>query len=536
MVDAVALVPTEGVSLADIDAVLIGTLGATRTDGGRIARVYYDTFDGRLHRSGLVAEHELLDGRRWLRVRRLGETTTLVQAAVDTVEGPVATLADRRLRQLLEGPAAGRALLAVVATEGELARYAVTDELDKTVVRVSVVTGYAVAPPANPTVPSAPPAADRHVLDPIITVSPVRGHDAAYHRALVTVTTRLGERLAADPLRRAAGAAGITLGIDPSDRRVELVADAPASASLERLLRRFADVLEANTAGVIGRIDDEFLHEFRVTLRSARAVVQAADGILAEAARAELATGLRALMRLSSTPRDLDVLAAAWADDEDLAPWLVALDDERTAAHAALAEALEGPPLADLLASLRAPVPTEGRPTDGKPTDGKPTDGPALDTATWAANVVPDALRRLHRQARRARRVDPHGEDHAALHATRKAAKRLRYLLDAFDPLDPEQRLRSLRRSLRHLQQDLGALQDTVVAIDTIERLARSAVPDASPAALLRLGQRSEQLRRSGQAAAESFADSYRPLAKRRAEHAERARRLGAPPLTGSAS
>jgi CHAD domain-containing protein len=535
-----ALVPTEGVSLADIDTVLTGQLRCRRVASGRIARTFYDTFDGRLFRAGLVVEHEWVDGRRWLRVRRLGDPAALVQAATESISGPVAALADRRVRRALEEVAAGRALLPVVSTEGEQFRYARCDELDKTTVRLSVMISYAtVEPPGDlgrpgPARPEgASTAGRRHLLDPVITVSPLRGHDAEFERLLHAVALRLGPRPAADPLTRAAAAAGLTLGLDPSDRRVELEAGAPATDSLQRLLARHADVIAANLDGVRRRLDEEFLHDLRVTLRSARAIVAAAEGLLDPSGRAALTAELRAVMAVTSPVRDLDVLRSGWAADEALQPLVSVLDGDHADARRRLEDRLDRS-AEPLLAQLRRPPIANPPPQDS--------------TAQWAARVLPASLRRLHRAARRAiggaerspppgpgpasgRDEDGHraGQDGAGLaedplHRTRKAAKRVRYLLDTFDPLYRRADVRPLRRALRALQEDLGAYQDGVVVAEALESAARR-LPQPSTELLVELGRRSERHRTASRVAAERFAEVYAPLGE---HHARDRRRLAA--------
>jgi len=523
MAEPVALIAGEGVSLADIERVLVGELGCHRAGRGPLRRTYYDTFDGRLHRAGLVLEHEELDGRRWLRVRALGKTAALAQAAVDTVPGAVAALADRRLRALLAAPCGDRALLGTVSIEGELERYGCLDDLDKTTVRVSVVTGSSSARGR----PSR-----RHQLEPVITVSPVRGHERAHERFVRAVSERLGSRSAADPLRRAAGAAAVTVGVDPSDRRVELEAAEPAAAAIGRLLQRAAAVLEANVGGVRARTDDEFLHDFRITLRATRALVAASRPVLDPGHAERLREGLRELMVRTSVARDLDVLRAAWRGDDVLGGLIPVLDAERDEAQRTVCDALDGDLFVGVLAELRGPHPVR-------------TDVPVPeDAAHWAADALAGQLRRLHRRAAVVAEVwgppqhaggpavgdGSRKRDDAVVHRARKAAKALRYLLDATAPLDPQDTLRPLRKVLRELQTDLGAFQDAAVAVAAVERVGRRLV-DPSPEVLLELGRRSEQLHLAGEAAVERFVARQDELWARRRRIEGRIAGLAAPPV-----
>ena len=502
MVQAVALVPSEGVSLADIDALLTGPLGCRRLAAGRIVRTFYDTFDGRFYRAGLVVEHELLDGRAWLRVRRLGETVALVQAALEKVAGPVSGLADTRVRQILAPPAAGRALIALARTEGEQLRYSRVDRLEKATVRVSVMAVEAQL------IPGA--GHPRHLLEPVVTLSPVRGHDGSFAVLVQAVELRLGPRPAVDPLRRAAGAVGLALGVDPSDRQVDLAPETSAFSACAGLLARAAEVLEANTSGLVNQLDEEFLHDIRVTLRATRAVVRAARGVLDPSCGEQLAQELTALMDLTSPVRDLDVLRAAWAGDPALAPLLEVLAQDHEECLRALLDAVRGVAWVELLAHLRAPRPAPS--------------GQELTASGWAATVLPVELRRLHRAARRAGRAQEPAASAAEedpLHRTRKQAKRLRYLLDAFDSLYPGQQLDGLRRALKTVQTVLGDYQDATVAADAIAQ-AGGRLWGAEPAVLIELGRRSEAARADAALAATRFGPAYEAIAARRHRFAKR--------------
>ncbi len=511
MVEPVALLSGEGVSLADIDVVLVGQLHCHRAGGGSLERTNYDTFDARLWRAGLVLEHEKIDGRRWLRVRRLGETSALAQAAVERVPTLVADLADRRLRELLTAAAGERALLPLVKTEGEVLRYAPLDEFDKSTVRVSVLIGAAMAVEG--------PSERKHLLEPVITIAPLRGHERS-HRAMVrAISDRLGQRHAADPLERAAAAVGLELGLNPSDRSVSLDAAGSATEAMAMLLGRHAAVLEANVPGVRSGVDDEYLHDFRVTLRSVRALVSVAHGVLDEERCSDLADRLQQVATRSSPVRDLDVLRRRWNGEDALHLLVPVLEQDRRIKNQLLLEFLDGPALPALLAELRRPVAVLPAEDDGVV---------VRNAAMWAAEVLSAELARLHRRTRPVLASLAHGGDPApggydevAVHDARKAVKRLRYLLEAFASITYGARLEGLARAVDVLQSDLGEFQDAVVAIMAIDR-SGARVAELSPGALMELGRRSEQHCQLREAAVGHFIEHYRAFARRGEHYAQR--------------
>jgi CHAD domain-containing protein len=80
----------------------------------------------------------------------------------------------------------------------------------------------------------------------------------------------------------------------------------------------------------------------------------------------------------------------------------------------------------------------------------------------------------LDRQRRRVarRRHNPAGQPDAALHALRLRAKRLRYAAELFAPLHPGRPARRFLRRLAALQEELGLLNDGVVADALMHELA----------------------------------------------------------------
>ena len=67
-------------------------------------------------------------------------------------------------------------------------------------------------------------------------------------------------------------------------------------------------------------------------------------------------------------------------------------------------------------------------------------------------------------------------------HRVRIRAKRLRYALDLFASALPAKPTKRYVDELAHLQDELGALNDAVVAAELAPRLARAAQVDATPA------------------------------------------------------
>jgi CHAD domain-containing protein len=96
--------------------------------------------------------------------------------------------------------------------------------------------------------------------------------------------------------------------------------------------------------------------------------------------------------------------------------------------------------------------------------------------------TAPVSTKALHKQVRcAARKADRRlaagiaAGDDAVLHRARKAAKRARYAAELIEPLNKSKRVRNTITHYEKIQTVLGELQDTVVARNTLLRLATKA-------------------------------------------------------------
>jgi CHAD domain-containing protein len=220
----------------------------------------------------------------------------------------------------------------------------------------------------------------------------------------------------------------------------------------------------------------EPVHQMRVALRRLRSIAALFRPVTGCPEVEALRDGAKALATMLGPARDWDVFlagagpatAAAFPDEPGLAPLLAAAEDRRAAAYADLAAWLAGPGLAHL--AIDAALLSQSRPW---PAAGVPTD--TFETAI------------LDRQRRRVvgRKHNPAGQPDAALHALRLRAKRLRYAAELFAPLHPGRPARRFLRRLAALQEELGLLNDGVVADALMHDLA-GAGGTALPGGLVR--------------------------------------------------
>ena len=191
------------------------------------------------------------------------------------------------------------------------------------------------------------------------------------------------------------------------------------------------------------------LHEYRKSVRRARALLRLLEGVVGVDAYEQLTTTLREVHRASSALRDrqvvLDVMQGAGPRMSDSAEVVAAslgaaMRGQAAPSAAEVAEVIEAgsarfAPLADLLAGAMPPK------------------------VRWDA--VADGLARTFRRARRRlHEVERQGDDES-LHALRKRAKELNYQVELFAELGG--RARKQRKQLAELCDELGQLADLIV-------------------------------------------------------------------------
>lgn len=313
-----------------------------------------------------------------------------------------------------------------------------------------------------------------------VVVRAVRGEERACARLLAACRRdALAQAAPVDPARVLRAARG-----GPEYRAkpvVDLDPAAPAGAALAALFAAYGEVLWANERGIVEDLDAEFLHDFRVALRSLRSWTSDLRKVMSKAARARVKDELATLNRATGRLRDLDVLGAALpgylaalggiqpATAQRLTTLVATARDEAQRALAAHFRSREyrhferrWPRLCRQLAAGRH--------------RGRDGDAPLLE-------AVSAALRR-----RRDEVVDfdwtRAEDDPAVLHELRKECKKLRYLLEGFQRLFDAARCRRAIAELKQVQTAMGDTWDLHVHHALLESLA-AALPAEDARAVL---------------------------------------------------
>ena len=132
----------------------------------------------------------------------------------------------------------------------------VLDDDRKTVARIRIEVGRARTPRR---------ASPWHRIPTLVTLTALRGYDAAYERLLRIIESRPGlERSLAGLQVIALQAAGVSPPRDVSRFDVSLVPSVRADAGARQIHQALLDIMVANEPGMRADLDTEFLHDYRV--------------------------------------------------------------------------------------------------------------------------------------------------------------------------------------------------------------------------------------------------------------------------------
>ncbi|HWF72365.1 MAG TPA: CHAD domain-containing protein [Solirubrobacteraceae bacterium] len=465
-------------------------------------RRFYDTCDGLVRAAGLTFVHE--SSRAALVALDGGQEQASMAAPEPPERVTAAELEPGALREALKAIVGVRALLPVARVHSTRHAFGVLDPGEKTVVRLALEEPVAVASPNR-----------RIALAPRIRVTAVRGYDKELARVHATLVADLGLTVAGrSELDEAILASGGTPGGVSAKVDVALAKDERSDVAVASILKRLAEVMEANLPGTIADTDPEFLHDYRVAVRRSRAVMRELKRVFPPEQLARFRVELRWLQQLTGPARDLDVYVLDFDElrsgleepaRSDLEPLLRVLRDRRAVAHREMVWALRSERAAELSAQWPAflrglvTLPVEDRPDAVRP----------------IGELAGERIAKVYRRMVKMGSAIDDSSPAESLHELRKQGKELRYLLELFGlALHPGDVVKPLVRSLKALQDTLGRHQDREVQTATLRSFSDDvATLPGGPAALMAMGILIEHLGEDERAARAEFAERFAAFA-----------------------
>ncbi len=419
---------------------------------------WYDTFDWRLYNHGYLLRH---GDRHWhLLDRGSGETLVTSRAGTGRKRVFARDLPAGRLRALLEPVLDVRALLLLVTLQSEETRIRVLNRDRKTTVFVEF---------------SRQQVRGTDTVLRLVRLVPVRGYDKPLRavRAFFDEHGITGQVPLFYDFEQGLRAVGRAPGDYSSRFAIRLDPDLTARQAAITIYRHLLDTMLANEEGILRDLDTEFLHDFRVAIRRTRAGLAQMKKVLPADITATMKEEFAYLGRITGPVRDLDVYLLKERDyrarlpellQEGLGTFFTDLAEQRRVEQKKLVRALRSPRYRQIVTTWDEYLRSDD------PTPSAQGDVPVIDLARRIIR------RRFKRIMKDGRAIDDSSPDEH-LHRLRIQGKKLRYSLEFFRSLFPEDEVGSVIRQLKRLQNNLGDFNDLSVQQEMLARYLRGLRP-----------------------------------------------------------
>ena len=409
----------------------------------QVFRSYYDSFDWRLYRENTVLEHDVNHGDLW----RICPAGSSGPSLTQSLQGPpvfLSELSSDPFHKILAPVLGVRALRKIIDVPVSIRSYELRDARDKILLKMER-ENYRINDQGGAWVN--------------IRLHPLRGYEKAGRRILDLLDQVDAPR---DPQQ---GPLYILLEhcgrrvLDYSSKlNIVLSPDLTMGKALVQVLLFLLDILERNVDGIIADTDTEFLHDFRIAGRRSRSLITQVKNIFPAFDEQPFKQAFSRLSVSTSENRDLDVFLQEFpryqamlpaSAQQDLEPLYTYLRQAREHSRETLLQWLRSEAFRDFVSQWRGFLSLSAR-DDLFEQNGK------LPVLIVADNFIWKIYKRLLRQGKAVQAAG----DFESLHQVRKTAKKLRYLLESFRSLYPQDRIEEVIQQLKRLQNLLGTIVD----------------------------------------------------------------------------
>lgn len=452
-------------------------------------KTYYDSFDWRLYSNDITCEFNPAKNDSLLTLRSIKTGAIVAGSALNKVPLFSKELEPGAMRDILAPLLEMRALVPVCKLDYQIYRLNIINKDQKIILRLLIE--------------------EYKQINSRVLLQPVKGYDKIVEHISKILTGTLGLKATEEPvLLKALQVQGrkpkdysskLNINLDPGMR-----ADIAGKYIYSHLLA----AIKANEQGTIAATDSEFLHDFRVAVRRTRAGLSQIKNILPEHINAYYADFFSWLGQITGPTRDLDVYLlnfdrykSSLPDSirEDLNPLYDFLLIKQQKAQRELAKKLKSDKYLSTLSEWEQYL--------KEPSYKLPLEQNAqLTIKELADRRIWKTFNRVLQEGDAITALSPA----EALHDLRKSCKKLRYLMEFFQSLYPEQHIKQLIKRLKELQEVLGDFQDYAVQESNLKLFSEEMMSSASFAnTLLAMGVLIQNLDGHKYAARKDFASKF---------------------------
>ena len=411
----------------------------------RTIRHYYDTFDWRLFKKQRI----MVEEENCVYLQNMSNGEIEIQVDCPSVHIPHFwwEIDDESLRKYLKPMTGIRALTLMAKCQCRIQELRLLNEDEKSVLMVSLET--------------ITPMQDKKRMGSFygIRLQSVRGYFKE-RRDFDRFMKNMGiGKTINDLLTKTMEASGKTPGDYSSKFRVTLRSDMSANDALRVILRYLLRIMRQNEMGIKTDIDTEFLHDFRVSVRRTRSALTQIKSIFPADVTESWKHNFAELGKSTNRLRDLDVYLLeeqAYSNmlpealRSGLDPLFKTLQSERKQEHRRVLQYLNSKAYLDLITSW-------GHFLDIPTSNEEPKGARALIPIIQVARgTIYKKFKKVIRMGKEINETSPDKN----LHQLRIECKKLRYLLEFFTSLFPQDEMAFLIGQLKKLQDNLGRFND----------------------------------------------------------------------------
>ncbi|MBW2712792.1 MAG: CHAD domain-containing protein [Deltaproteobacteria bacterium] len=419
-----------------------------------------DTFDLRFHRAGVSLSAYTQLGRLITELCPAQDgaaVTTTYSIDTQTLPNFARDLPRGVVCNQLHEIAGERRLQRLVRLKEEVERFTIVNDLDKTVVRLAFVQASAMSPTQG--APSIP-------LPALLVLSPLRGYQTEFEEVIQFLETEHAlQQSAHSVIELGLAAIGWEERVYSTRPEVSMCDSTPIEAVALEILRSLFEVLRANEDGVRHDLDTDYLKDFRAVLWRAQSLLHAFQDQLKGMGIETLEEELAWLGEVTRPVRNLDIqlLAARKEMEREKRLWssiVKTLEQRRESERQQLSENLNSERymrfslLADRVMEKLAEA-------------NSPSTSTLLSIGEFAPGVLERAYGGLIDRGRSLKAQTSAQEVHRLI----SASKRLRYLIEFFQPLKDSQPSDIALQATSDLHDELGSVNDSFVRIELLEEI-----------------------------------------------------------------
>lgn len=414
-----------------------------------LLKTFYDSFDWRLYRNGLVCELNRSRQASTFALTNRKHGKLVASAILFEVPPFCKNLNPGKIRQTLEPILEMRALLPVSTLECDAYQINVVNEDEKIVLRLLVE--------------------EFELINNRLTLFPVKGYDKYAAQVVELLVKGMDAKPSDSPVLLDALRLQGRYPKDYSSKLdIPLKPEMRSDKACKLIFSRLLHTIKTNEHGVIADIDSEFLHDFRVAVRRTRVGLSQVNGVLPEDVIERNKAFFSWLGKITGETRDLDVYLLNFDNYKKKLPSVIRqginplnnfLQEKKHKSQRELAKKLRSGKYLTMLAEWEAYL-ASNTPSEVQDTDPQMPIKELADKRIW----------KTYKQ------VIKHGEaidddsPPESVHELRKTCKKLRYLIEFFQQLYPSKPIEKLIKPLKRLQDVLGEYQDLAVQQERLKQ------------------------------------------------------------------